>query len=133
MTLSADPGTTAYRAGVCNIGTEEIAARRRLGLIQLAAALGLAAILVLAATPAWTRLAVWPLLAGAFVTLEQVRRRFCVAFGFAGLRNFGALGGQEQVEDAAARAIDRRAALVLTSYCSVLAAAATAVFVAAAG
>ena len=123
----------AYRAGACNIGSEEIAQRRRLGLLQLVAALVIAAALVAIAAPAWMRIAVWPLLAGAFVTLEQVRRRFCVAFGFAGVRNFGPLGGAEPIDDAVARATDRRAALVLTTYCSVAAAILTAAFVASAG
>ena len=119
-----------YRAGACNIGPEEIAERRRLGAIELVVAIGLAAALVIVGTPGWTRIAVWPILAGAFVTLEQVRRRFCVAFGFAGIRNFGPLGGAQRIEDASARAVDRRAALVLTTYCSIAAAALTAVLVA---
>jgi len=122
------PGT--YRAGACNIGPEEIAQRRRLGMIELIVAFGLAAALVIAGAPAWTRIAIWPILAGAFVTLEQVRRRFCVAFGFAGVRNFGPLGRAEHIEDDASRAIDRRAALMLTLYCSIAAAALTAGFVA---
>lgn len=119
-----------YRAGACNIGAAEIAQRRRAGLLQLVAACGLATALVVIDAPAWTRLAVWPLLAGAFVTLEQVRRRFCVGFGFAGLRNFGALGQAERVQDDAARAADRRAALRITAYGTVAAALVTAVFVA---
>src|SRR5690349_14883933 len=107
MTFTADGHEGSYRAGACNIGPDEIAARRRLGLIQLACAIGLAIVLLVVAAPAWTRIAIWPILAGAFVTLEQVRRRFCVAFGFAGLRNFGRVGGAERIEDAAARAVDR--------------------------
>jgi hypothetical protein len=130
MTRAPGDDPLAYRAGACNIGPAEIAARRRLGIIQLLGAIGIALALVVLATPAWTRLAVWPILAGAFVTLEQVRRRFCVAFGFAGVRNFGPLGRAERVDDAIARATDRRAALLLTVYCSVAAAILTAVFVA---
>ena len=135
MTFATGGGQArgTYRPGACNIGPEEIAQRRRLGLIELVVALGLAAALVLAGTPAWTRIAIWPILAGAFVTLEQVRRRFCVAFGFAGVRNFGPLGRAEHIEDDAARSIDRRAALVLTLYCSIAAAILTAGFVAIAG
>jgi hypothetical protein len=118
-----------YRPGACNIGPAEIARRRRIGLLQLGAALGLAAVLVVIDAPAWARLGVWPLLAGAFITLEQVRRRFCVAFGMAGVRNFGPLGHPERVEDDRARAADRRAAIVLATYCSVAAAVVTAAFV----
>ncbi|HSL77595.1 MAG TPA: hypothetical protein VK867_11660 [Candidatus Limnocylindrales bacterium] len=133
MAVTLDDDQSAYRAGACNIGPEEMAARRRIGVVQLLLAVLIGAGLVALDTPAWTRLAVWPLLAAAFTTLEQVRRRFCVAFGFAGLRNFGAIGRAERIEDAAARAADRRAALVMVTYCALAAAAVTALFVASPG
>jgi hypothetical protein len=133
MTLGTGDPQRAYRAGACNIGPEEVAKRRRLGIAEVALAILLAAGLVIAGTPAWTRIALWPILAGAFVTLEQVRRRFCVAFGFAGVHDLGLLGRPERVEDAAARDIDRRAAFVLSAYCSLAAAFVTALFVAVAG
>lgn len=128
VALDGDQGT--YRPGACNIGPEETAARRRIGLIQLVLAVTLGAVLSGLDTPPWTRIVVWPLLAAALVTLEQVRRRFCVAFGLAGLRNFGRLGQAERIDDADARATDRRAALVMVTYCALAAAAVTAVFVA---
>lgn len=103
----------AYRAGACNIGPAEIARRRRAGLTGLAAAVGLAALLLVIDAPAWTRLAVALPLAGGLISLEQVRTRFCVGFAFAGLRNFGALGDEERVVDPAERAADRRAAIRL--------------------
>jgi hypothetical protein len=124
------PEADGYKAGTCNIGQAEIARRRRLGLIQSTAAFGLAVALVGVGAPAWTRLAVWPLLAAAFVTLEQIRRRFCVAFGLAGVRNFGPLGHPERVEDSDARRADRRSAVVLIAYCAAAAGLVTLVFVA---
>lgn len=129
MVVALDGDQGRYRPGACNIGPEEMAARRRIGLVQLALAVALGAALLALDTPPWTRIAVWPLLAAALVTLEQVRRRFCVAFGFAGLRNFGRLGHAERIEDADARATDRRAALVMVTYCALAAAAVTALFV----
>jgi hypothetical protein len=45
------------------------------------------------------------------VTWLQVIRRFCVAFGAAGVRNFGSLGSIERVDDPAERAAHRNAAL----------------------
>jgi hypothetical protein len=129
VTIAPRDDGHAYVAGACNIGPAEIARRRRIGLLELAAALGLAAVLVVIGAPAWARLGVWPLLAGAFITLEQVRRRFCVAFGLAGVRNFGPLGHPQRVEDDRARAADRRAAIVLATYCSVAAAVVSAAFV----
>ena len=129
MAIKDDRGE--YRAGACNIGPEEIAQRRRMGLVFLVVAIGLAVLLLAIDAPAWMRIAVWPPLAAAFITLEQVRRRFCVAFGMAGLRNFGPEVGQAQrIEDGDARATDRRTALVMVAYCSVAAAIVTALFVA---
>ena len=129
IAIDRDPGE--YRPGACNIGPEEIAQRRRMGLVMLAVAIGLAAVLVAVDAPVWTRIAVWPILAGAFTTLEQVRRRFCVAFGMAGVRNFGpAVGQTERVEDEKARSTDRRAALTMVLYCGLAAAIVTALFVA---
>lgn len=128
LTLDSDQGT--YRPGACNIGQDEIAARRRIGVAQLLLAVVLGGALLVLDMPPWARLVVWPLLAAAFVTLEQVRRRYCVAFGLAGLRNFGRIGHAERIEDAEARASDRRTALVMVTYCALAAAAVTALFVA---
>ena len=117
---SSDDGD--YRAGACNIGPAEIATRRRGGLIGVAIALGLAALLLWIDAPAWARLTVFLPLAGGLISLEQARRHFCVGFAMAGLRNFGALGREEHVTDAADLAADRRAGLVMVAYCSLLAA-----------
>ena len=93
-----------YRAGACNIGPEEIAQRRRVGLVFLAVAVGLAAILLLIDAPVWTRTLIWPPLAAAF-------------------------GRTERIGDDAARATDRRTAIVMATYCSLAAAGVTALFV----
>jgi hypothetical protein len=124
----ADPDG-AYRAGACNIGPEEIAQRRRGGFIGVAIAVVLGIVLVAIGAPAWLRLVVFPPLAGGLISLEQVRRHFCVGFAMQGIRNFGALGRPDQVTDDADRAADRRAALVMTGYMSAIAAAITIVFV----
>jgi hypothetical protein len=102
-----------YRAGACNIGPSEVGRRRRAGLAGVTVGIGLAALLLAIDAPAWTRLAIALPLAGGLVSLEQARQRFCVGFAFAGLRNFGELGQEERVTDAAARAADRRAAIRL--------------------
>jgi hypothetical protein len=41
----------------------------------------------------------------------QARLRFCAGYGMAGMQNLGELGEQQRVEDAVARATDRRKAL----------------------
>lgn len=41
----------------------------------------------------------------------QSRKRFCLAYGFAGTFNFGKLGQISKVSDQAARAVDRKMAI----------------------
>lgn len=106
-----DAMTTAYRPGMCNIGPPEIARRRRSAIFVTALAVLVAAVLVVGGLPHVFRIAVFPLAAGAAVTWLQVIRRFCVAFGALGVRNFGPLGATEAIADPAQRDADRRAAL----------------------
>jgi hypothetical protein len=118
-----------YRAGACNIGPAEIARRRRAGIAGVAVAVALAAILVAVSAPDWARVLVLPPLALGIISLDQARRRFCVGFAMVGLRNFDALGREERIEDSAARAADRRAALGMVLQGTLVAAVITAVFV----
>ncbi len=120
---------TAYRAGVCNIGPQEIARRRRAGLVAIGIAAAVAVALVVVDAPAILRLLVFPPLASGLVSLEQVRRRFCVGFALAGLRNFGPLGSPDRVTDDADLAADRRAALRMIASMSALALGVTLAFV----
>ena len=112
----------SYRAGACNIGPAEIARRRRGGIAAVGIAFALAVVLVAIGAPWWTRLIVFAPLAGGLISLEQVRRHFCVGFAMAGIRNFGALGSPDKVADATDRSADRRSALILTGYMSAIAA-----------
>ena len=125
MEIEYAPPPGDYRAGACNIGPAEIATRRRGGLIGVGIAVALAVVLVVIGAPAWLRLLVFPPLAGGLISLEQARRHFCVGFAMAGLRNFGALGREEHITDTAERSADQRAALVMTGYCSAIAAVIT--------
>lgn len=99
------------RGGACNIGPAEISRRRRSAIALTALALLVAAALVASGAPTLARLLLLPFAAGAGVAWLQVVRRFCVAFGAVGIRNFGTLGSVEKVADAAARVADRRVAL----------------------
>lgn len=128
--LVAEPADVdPYRAGACNIGPAEVAGRRLAGLVGLAAAGVVALGLLLIDAPPLARVLVFPLLAGGLVTIEQARRRFCVGFAFAGLRNFGPIGSAQSIGDPADRAADRRAALRMVLEMSAVAAAITAGFV----
>ena len=110
--------TASYRSGVCNIGPEEIARRRRAGHIGALLTLGALVVLVAIGAPPLTRLVlVIPATVSASGYL-QAWLKFCAGFGAIGVRNFGPLGRTEAVEDAAARAADRRRAreIGLTSF-----------------
>ena len=130
MQIQGISGAEGYRPGACNIGAEEIASRRRGGLLGVGIALVIGLVLVAIGAPSWARLLVFVPLAGGLISLEQARRHFCVGFAMAGLRNFGPLGDPDHVTDRAEHAADRRSALIMTGYCSAIAAVITLAFVA---
>lgn len=120
-TWEATPPLGRYQPGGCNIGPAEIDRRRRVGWIGLGVALVWAVgALGLGGGPL-VRFGVVLPLSGAFLGFLQARRRFCAAYGFRGLRNFGPLGHTEAVEDPAARRRDRMAALRLVGEAFLLA------------
>jgi hypothetical protein len=101
------PGA-AYEPGVCNIGPEEIARRRRAGHLAAVATLAtLLLLLVLDVSPPVRFLVALPA-AGAAVGYLQAWLKFCAGFGSVGEFNFGPLGRAQRVADPAARARDRR-------------------------
>lgn len=100
-------GAQEYRPGVCNIGPEEIAQRRRAGHVGAVVTLGLLALLLaIGAAPGWRLLIAIPA-AGTAITYLQAILHFCVAFGMAGVFNFGRVGSTSAVADVAARRSDR--------------------------
>jgi len=118
-----------YRAGACNIGPAEISRRRRAGLSGLLTAGTLAILMSLAGTdPILRWIVAVPLYLG-LLGMVQARLRFCVAFGLAGLRNFGPLGSQQRVAEPAAIGADRRRALLISAAVAVVSVAMTALFV----
>lgn len=128
--IALDQPSPEYRAGACNIGPDEIAARRRSGYVGLAAAAGLAVALLAVDAPGAARWLVALPLAGGATGLLQARFRFCAAYGFAGMRSLRALGEAERVEDAADRRADRRRALAISAAGLAIGAVGAATFVA---
>lgn len=108
-----DTSDSGYQPGVCNIGPAEIRRRRQVGWLGAVAGLGLAASLLLLDAPTVTRLLVALPVTAAFLGLVQARLGFCAGFGSAGLQNLGELGQEQRIEDADARAADRRRALAI--------------------
>lgn len=101
----ADPG--GYRPGVCNIGPDEIARRRRAGHVGLIATFSVLAALLAVDAPPVARLSVFLPAAGAAIGYLQAWFRFCAGFGARGVYNFGALGRTSPVDDPEAAARDR--------------------------
>ena len=100
----------AYRPGACNIGPAEIAARRRTGHVGVIAAIVLFVILVALGVAPIARLLVALPVAIAASGYLQAHLKFCAGFGARGVFNFGNLGTTNRVEDAVAKAADRRRA-----------------------
>jgi hypothetical protein len=116
----ATPKSAGYQPGVCNIGPDEIARRRRAGHIGAIITAGLLAILlVIGAPPIWRLLIAIPA-AGTAITYLQAVLHFCVAFARLGVFNFGAVGELSSIADQAARRTDQnKARLMILAGCAV--------------
>jgi len=119
-----------YRPGTCNIGTYEIARRRRSAYAGFAITAALAAILLVIDAPQLARVLVLFPLWGSITTYLQARRQFCVGFAFAGLENFGdEEAARRHVVDEDARSADRRMAMRMIRDAFFVAAPVTLLFV----
>jgi hypothetical protein len=96
-----------YQPGVCNIGPQEIARRRRSGHFSLAASVALFGLLLAIGAPHWTRLLLILTASASASGYLQAWLHFCAGFGSAGVYNFGPLGTVERVDDSQARLRDR--------------------------
>lgn len=114
---------TRYVPGVCNIGTPEIARRRRGGWVGLAATLIVFAVLILTEVSPWWRLALFLPATASAAGFLQAQMRFCFGFSRAGLFNFGDLGQEQRVTDPEALAEDRRRGYQIAGYSAMIGAA----------
>ena len=105
-----------YQPGVCNIGPEEIAYRRRFGLVAAAFTIGLFVVLVALHVAPIVRLVLFVPAGTAAACLIEAHFRFCLGLASLGRFNFGARNAQSgRVVDREARAADRRRLLQLGS------------------
>jgi hypothetical protein len=130
MDRPASDDLAVDRPRACNIGPAEIARRRRAGIAGLLTAATLAVLMLIAGTDPLLRWIVAVPLYVGLLGLVQARLRFCVAFGMAGVENFGALGGQRRVGDRGTASADRRRAIVIAVAVALVALAITALLVA---
>ena len=88
-----------YIPGVCNIGSQEINRRRRVGWIGLTVALLLLIILVgINVNPWWRLLIFFPATLSASGFL-QAYFHFCAGFARRGVFNFGEVGKMQEIHD----------------------------------
>jgi hypothetical protein len=106
-------GESAYVAGSCNIGPDEIARRRWTGHVGTLVTLAGLGIVAVSEPPALARLALFLPASVAAAGYIQAASRFCADYGWRGVFNFGEAGHDRvrSVADEEARRADRRTAI----------------------
>lgn len=100
-----------YIPGTCNIGAGEIRQRQVVAVIGLLLFIASSITLFTVDASRGTRLALFFPLMMASIGWVQSRKKFCLAYGFAGTFNFGKLGQLSRVHDKNALRADRSTAL----------------------
>jgi hypothetical protein len=119
--------STEYIAGSCNIGKGEVRRRKFVALIGAAITLTTATTLFITDQSRVARLSIFiPAIIFA-IGFVQSRKKFCLAYGFAGTFNFGGLGDVKRVQSEEDRKADRKTALSILAQSAMLAVAITAV------
>jgi hypothetical protein len=112
-----------YVAGACNIGRGEIRRRQLVAVIGTVLSLmTLAGFISTSAEPS-VRLGIFIPLSVASIGWVQSYRKFCLAYGFMGVLNFGKLGNLSKVQDKASLAADRKTAFSILGQSLAVAAA----------
>ena len=119
-----------YIPGTCNIGGGEVTRRRMVALLGLILTLSSTATLISNEASRQSRLAVFLPAFVMSIGWVQSRKRFCLAYGFAGTFNFGSLGKLSKVSDQTARSADRKTAVKILAQSAFYALLVTAVVVA---
>jgi hypothetical protein len=119
-----------YIPGTCNIGGSELKSRKIVAAIGLVLSLFTLITFISTDVPRAARLGIFIPLLVLSVGWVQSRKKFCLAYGFAGTFNFGKLGNVSRVADPIARAADRKTALTIIGECVLYAALLTALVMA---
>ncbi len=105
-----------YIAGICNIGSVEIARRRNFGWGALIIAVVLLVVLIWTAVNPWWRLFVFFPATMSAAGFLQAHFHFCAGFARRGVYNFGALGQTTKVVDAPSTIKDKSRGNQITLY-----------------
>lgn len=114
-----------YVAGTCNIGKGEIRRRQAVALFGLFLTIASVTTLLTTDQDKSARLSIFiPAMIFA-VGFIQSRKKFCLAYGFAGTFNFGKLGQISKVQSDQDKKADRKTAISIFAQSALLAAAIT--------
>jgi len=120
--------SSEYIAGSCNIGKGEIRRRQTVALVGLFLVFFSASTIIGTEQSRFARLSIFlPAMIFA-VGFIQARKKFCLAYGFAGTFNFGKLGSISKVQSEVDKKADRKTAIKIFVQSALLAVAITAVF-----
>ena len=120
--------STEYIPGTCNIGNGEIRRRQAVAIFGLFLSTFSAVTILATDQSRNSRLSIFvPALIFA-IGFVQSRKKFCLAYGFAGTFNFGKLGQISKVQSTEDRKADRKTAVLILFQSAALAALITAIF-----
>ncbi len=121
--------STDYIPGTCNIGKGEIRRRQLVALIGLFLTISSMTALISTEAAKSARFSIFlPAMVFA-IGFVQSRKKFCLAYGFAGTFNFGKLGTVSRVASAEDRKADRVTAAKIFAQSALLALIITTLFV----
>lgn len=127
--MSSNSTTPEYIPGTCNIGKGEIRRRQLVALLGLFLTISSMTALISTDAAKSARFSIFLPAMVFSIGFVQSRKKFCLAFGFAGTFNFGKLGHLSRVASAAERKADRATALKILLQSALLALIITALFV----
>jgi hypothetical protein len=119
-----------YIPGSCNLGEGEISRRRMVAALGLFLSVSALVSFISTGASREARIAIFIPLLVMSIGWVQSRKKFCLAYGFAGTFNFGKMGELSRVSDPADRAADRKTALGILGKSALYAAALTLLVVA---
>ena len=119
-----------YIPGTCNIGGDELRSRRIVAAVGLILSLSTLITFISTGVSQSARIGIFIPLLVMSIGWVQSRKKFCLAYGFAGTFNFGKLGHVSRVAEPIARAADRRTALMIVAQSALYAVVLTALVVA---
>ena len=127
--MSQNSAESNYIPGTCNIGKGEVRRRQLVALLGLFLTISSMTALITTDAAKLARFSIFVPAMVFSVGFIQSRKKFCLAYGFAGTFNFGKLGQISRVATAADRKADRMTALKILAQSAALAFAITIIFI----